>query len=41
LAGQLECEIEVVEHSDVLMNLGGVGCLLRFLAPSDYMHAAA
>ena len=29
LAGQLECTIEVVEHSDALMALGGVGCLLR------------
>ena len=41
LAGRLECGIEVVEHSDVLMNLGGVGCLLRFLAPAGYIHAAA
>jgi peptide subunit release factor 1 (eRF1) len=41
LAGRLECEIEIVEHSDVLMNFGGVGCLLRFLAPSNYRHAAA
>lgn len=29
LAGQLECPVEVVEHSDALMLLGGVGCLLR------------
>ena len=29
LAGQLECPVEVVEQSDVLMSLGGVGCLLR------------
>jgi hypothetical protein len=29
LAGQLECAVEVVEHSDALMSLGGVGCLLR------------
>ncbi len=41
LAGRLECGVEVVEHSDVLMNLGGVGCLLRFLAPAGYAHAAA
>jgi hypothetical protein len=27
----------VVEHSDVLMNLGGVGCLLRFLVPEAYI----
>ena len=41
IAGRFECGIEVVEHSDMLINLGGVGCLLRFLAPSHYMHAAA
>lgn len=29
LAGQLECPVEVVEQSDVLMSLGGVGGLLR------------
>lgn len=29
LAGQLECTVEVVEHSDALIALGGVGCLLR------------
>jgi peptide subunit release factor 1 (eRF1) len=29
LAGQLECPVEVVEQSDTLMSLGGVGCLLR------------
>lgn len=29
LAGQLECPVEVVEYSDALMSLGGVGCLLR------------
>jgi hypothetical protein len=29
LAGQLDCPVEVVEHSDALMSLGGVGCLLR------------
>ncbi|MFM9969752.1 MAG: hypothetical protein ACKVQK_15280 [Burkholderiales bacterium] len=30
LAGQQECPIEVVEHCDPLMALGGVGCLLRY-----------
>lgn len=30
LAGQSECQVEVVEQSDVLMSLGGVGCLLRY-----------
>jgi rubrerythrin len=29
LAGQLKCTVEIVEHSDALMTLGGVGCLLR------------
>ena len=29
VAGQLECAVEIVEHSDTLMSLGGVGCLLR------------
>jgi peptide subunit release factor 1 (eRF1) len=29
LAGQSEFPVEVVEESDVLMSLGGVGCLLR------------
>ena len=29
LAEQSECQVEVVEQSDILMALGGVGCLLR------------
>ena len=29
LAGQMNRPVEVVEHSDALMSLGGVGCLLR------------
>jgi len=29
LAGQLELPVDVVKHSDALMSLGGVGCLLR------------
>ncbi|HEB56349.1 MAG TPA: hypothetical protein ENI98_08590 [Gammaproteobacteria bacterium] len=29
LAGQLERPVEVVEHADTLIALGGVGCLLR------------
>jgi len=33
LAGQSECPVEVVEQSDVLMSLGGVGCLLRTHLP--------
>jgi len=30
LAGQSECPVEVVEQSEALMSLGGVGCLLRY-----------
>ena len=30
LAGQAECPVEVVEQSEALMSLGGVGCLLRY-----------
>jgi stalled ribosome rescue protein Dom34 len=41
LAGQLGCGVEVVEHSDALVNLGGVGCLLRFLAPEARASKAA
>ena len=40
LAEVSDCEVEVVEHSDVLMALGGVGCLLRYLAPETYASAA-
>ena len=41
LAGQLGCGVEIVEHSDALVNLGGVGCLLRFLAPEVLASKAA
>jgi rubrerythrin len=41
LAGQVGCGVEVVEHSDALVNLGGVGCLLRFLAPETRVSKAA
>ena len=41
LAEQQQVGIEVVEHNDVLMNLGGVGCLLRYLAPANYWSSAA
>jgi len=37
LAGQLERPVEVVEQSDALMSLGGVGCLLRY--ESDFRLA--
>jgi hypothetical protein len=29
LAGQCDCAVELVEHCDALMALGGVGCVLR------------
>jgi hypothetical protein len=41
LAEQIGCEVEVVNHSDWLMRLGGVGCLLRYLAPGQYHPRAA
>lgn len=41
LAEQQKVGVEVVDHSDVLMNLGGVGCLLRYRAPADYLSTAA
>jgi hypothetical protein len=41
LAGRFGCGIEVVEHSDALIRLGGVGCLLRFLGPASYAPTAA
>lgn len=34
------CAVEVVDHSDVLMALGGIGCLLRYIAPERYPPAA-
>lgn len=40
-AEQHQCCIEVVTHSEVLMRLGGVGCLLRFLKPEEYHSQAA
>ena len=30
MAERNSCYTEVVEHSDFLMQLGGVGCLLRY-----------
>jgi protein required for attachment to host cells len=33
--------VEVVNHSDFLMRLGGIGCLLRFLGPERYGAVAA
>ena len=33
LAERQVLEVEVVEHSDALMQLGGIGCLLRYATP--------
>lgn len=41
LAEISDCGVEVVEHSDGLMALGGVGCLLRYLAPGTIAPPAA
>ncbi len=37
LAEREGCEIEVVEHSDELRLLGGVGCLLRYRLPEEFL----
>jgi protein required for attachment to host cells len=39
LAERQSLEVEVVEHSDVLMDLGGVGCLLRYATPEPSRSA--
>ena len=41
MAEQMESGVEVVNHSDALMRLGGVGCLLRFLRSEEYPAKAA
>ena len=33
LAERQDCEVELVKQSDMLMQLGGVGCLLRYRLP--------
>jgi hypothetical protein len=40
-AEQLACGVEVVNHSDPLMQLGGAGCLLRYAASTNYGDRAA
>ena len=32
-----DCIIEVVDHSDILMKFRGVGCLLRYRLPEEYL----
>jgi len=41
LAGQLERPVEMVEHSDELMSLGGIGCLLRTQLDKQIDHQTA
>jgi peptide subunit release factor 1 (eRF1) len=36
MAEQQGCTVEVVKESDILQQLGGVGCLLRYRLPEDY-----
>ncbi len=39
LAEQNLCQVEIVNHSDLLMQFGGVGCLLRYRLPEGYTAA--
>lgn len=39
VAEQGGCQVEVVNYSDALMQLGGVGALLRYLSPEQYACA--
>jgi peptide subunit release factor 1 (eRF1) len=41
LAEQRRVPIEVVEHSDALARLGGIGCLLRYSGPANSLYLAA
>jgi len=41
MAERTGSRVEVVNHSDSLMRLGGIGCLLRFLGPQRYATVAA
>ena len=41
MAEQMGSGVEVANHSDALMRLGGVGCLLRFLGPERHGARAA
>ena len=36
MAEQNGCKVEVVTKNAVLMQFGGVGCLLRYLTPEQY-----
>jgi protein required for attachment to host cells len=41
LAEQQGVGVEVVEHNDILMSLGGVGCLLRYSTPTNPLFPVA
>ena len=41
MAEQMDSGVEVANHSDALMHLGGVGCLLSFLGPERHRTRAA
>lgn len=36
LAEQQDCQLQVVNESEALSALGGVGCLLRYRLPEEY-----
>ena len=36
-AEECDCTVEVVKQNDDLMHLGGVGCLLSYRLPDDYL----
>jgi hypothetical protein len=40
IAERVGCKVEVVNQSDVLMQLGGVGCLLRYFAWEQHIKAS-
>jgi hypothetical protein len=41
LAEKQRVGVGVVEHNDLLMNLGWAGCLQRYLAPANFWSSAA
>ena len=36
-AEEFDCTVEVVSQSDELIHLGGVGCLLSYRLPDEYL----
>ena len=41
LAEKCGCQVEIVNHSEAMVEFGGVGALLRFLAPEQYYQRQA